>query len=185
MQARLAAGTTLKATVSLPDYPAGSGWVLHYRLALRSGSGAAIDLVCTASGDDHLLSIAYATTAAWPAGAYTVNAWVTNGTERHVVDSECGELVVTADPSAFGAGVDQRSQAEIALAAVKSMLAGKASYGVEMYRIAGRELRSYTMADMIKLEAKLRGEVNAEYIAAGKPAPYPAAGPRRILTRFA
>lgn len=183
MQSRLAAGTTLKYTASLAAYPASAGWVLRYRLAVRTGSGTPIDLTCTASGDDHQLTVAYATTAAWAPGTYNVAAFVERAGERFEVPEEAGTLVVTPDPAAITAGVETRSQAEVALAAVQSLLAGKASSGVESYEVAGRQLKSYPLPDLIKLEAKLKAQVNAEAVLAGKAAPYPSTGIRRILTR--
>lgn len=184
MQASIAAGTTLKATVSLTDYPASAGWVLHYRLALRSGSGTPIDIVGTASGDGHQVTVAHGTTANWPAGTYTVNAWVDNGTDRFSVSSESGQIIVTPNPATLAAGVDQRSAAVINLAAVQALLGGKAASGMERYAINGRELRSYPLADLIKLEAKLKAEVNAELASAGRAPLYNSGRIRPILMRL-
>ncbi len=174
MQSRLAAGTTLKATVSLPDYPASAGWALRYRLARRDRSGAGIDISAAADGDNHALAVPFATTASWAPGTYTVRAWVEKAGERFEVPAECGELVVTPDPAGFGSGVDGRSQAEVALANVQALLTGKAGSGVESYRIAGRELRSYPLAELLRLESKLKAEVNSEHALAGKAPPYAA-----------
>lgn len=185
MQSRLAAGTTLKHTASLAAYPASAGWVLHYRLALRTGAGAPVDLAATASGDDHQLTVAFGSTAAWTVGTYNVTAYVELAGERFEVPEEAGTLVVTPDPATITAGVETRSQAEIALAAVQALLAGKAASGVESYEVAGRQLKSYALPDLIKLEGKLKNQVNAEAILAGKAAPYPSTGIRRILTRLA
>ena len=182
MQAQLAAGTTLKFTVSLADYPASAGWVLAYRLAPRV-SGTAIDISSTASGDDHLVNVAKATTAAWAAGAYGVVAWVDNGTDRFNVASEGGEIAITPNPATLGAGVDQRSSAEIALSNVQALLQGKASSGVQYYTINGRQLGSYSLPDLMRLESKLKADVDRERVAAGRPAIHGGTRIQRILVR--
>lgn len=184
MQAKLAAGTTLKFTVSLPDYPASAGWVLSYRLAPRV-VGSAIDVTSTASGADHLVNVAKGTTAGWVPGTYGVLAWVDNGTDRFPVSSESGEIVVTPNPATLASGVDQRSGAEIALTNVQALLQGKASTGVQSYTINGRELSSYSLPDLMRLEHKLKTDVDRERVAAGKPALYGGTRIQRILVRTA
>lgn len=182
MQSSIVAGDTLSFTVTLADYPASAGWTLSYRLTPRA-AGSAITFAATASGDDHQVDVDAATTAGWAQGSYTSGAWVSNGGgERYTVASEGGQVVIQPDPSALPAGTDTRSDAEIALANVSALLKGKAGSGVEQYVINGRQLRSYPLADLIKLEAKLRAEVNAERVAAGlQPS---GGGVRRILVRM-
>ena len=184
MQATLAAGTTLKTTVDLPDYPAGDGWVLAYRLAPRGAAGAVIDITTTALVDAHQVNVPKATTAGWVAATYTVTAWVDDGTDRYPVASESGEITITPDPSTLAAGIDQRSAAEIALANIQATLAGKASSGTMEYTINGRQLRSYPLPDLLRLEAKFKAEVNSQHIQAGKAAPYTTGRPQRILARM-
>lgn len=182
MQAQLAAGTTLKAVASLPDYPASAGWVLSYRLT-PAAAGPAITFVASASGDDHAVLVPRGTTANWAPGVYTVTAWVDKGAERYSVDSEGGRITVTPDPANLTAGTDLRSQSEIALAAVQSLLAGKAASGTAEYTINGRQLKSYSLAELMRLEAKLKADVDRERIAAGQQPQHGAGRIRRILTR--
>jgi hypothetical protein len=167
MQAQLAAGTTLKFSVTLADYSAADGWALAYRLAPRT-AGTPIDITSTASGTDHLVNVAKATTAAWAPGTYTVAAWVDNGTDRFDVASESGEIVITPNPATLAGGADQRSQAEIALDKVQALLQGKAGSGVMEYQINGRQLRSYSLPDLLRFESKLKTDVDRERVAAGK-----------------
>lgn len=187
MQATLAAGTTLKSTVTLSDYPASEGWALAYRLAPRGGGPAitAIDISTTASDDDYLVNVPKATTAAWVADTYTVTAWVDDGTDRFPVPSECGEITVTPNPATLPVGIDTRSSAAIALEAVQAVLLGKATSGTMEYQINGRQLRSYPLPDLMRLEAKLKADVDRELIAAGKDPVHGAGRPRTIWTRFA
>lgn len=182
MQAQIAAGTTLKFTVTLAAYPASAGWVLAYRLAPRV-AGAPIDITGAASGADHLVSVAKGTTASWASGIYTVAAWVDNGADRFEVDSEAGEITITPNPATLAAGIDQRSSAEVSLANVQALLQGKASSGTQEYTINGRQLRSYPLPDLLRLEAKLKTDVDRERIAAGKTPLHGGGRIQRILVR--
>jgi hypothetical protein len=178
----LAAGDTLRYTVTLADYPA-DVWTLHYRLAPRL-LGAAITITAGASGAAHAVTVSAATTAGWVDGPYTCTAWVTNaGGDRHSIDSETGPLTIRPNPATLAAGTDTRSTAEKSLAAVQALLAGKADSGVESYQIAGRQLSSYPLGDLLRLESKLKREIDFERLAAGMQTQYRGGGVRRILIR--
>ena len=58
----LVAGDTVTWQKTLSDYPASDGWVLSYRLINAAGN---IDITSSASGDDHLVSVAATATAGW------------------------------------------------------------------------------------------------------------------------
>jgi hypothetical protein len=68
---------------------------------------------------------------------------------------------------------------------VKALLTGKATSGVESYRINDRELRSYSITELLKLQQSLAAEVAAETKAAGLMGANAAGGRRRILVRCA
>lgn len=179
------AGDTFRTVRSWPDYPASAGWVLYYRFSPRA-AGTPVDVTCTADGDAHKLLVAAATTANWPAGTYSVGAWVVKAGERYTIAAEGGSLVIAPNPASLAGGTDTRSEAERMLAAVQSLISGKATSGVESYTIAGRQLTSYPLPDLLKLERKLQADVDRERIAAGLPPLYGGiTGPRRILLRAA
>lgn len=183
MHPALFAGLTLRLTVNLAGYPASEGWALKYRFSPRV-AGSPIDVSTTPSGVAHLLDVPPATTAQWAPGAYTCSAWVEHGNgEKHAVPSESGQLLIKPNPTSLSAGVDTRTDAELALAAVQALLKGKADSGVQSYQIAGRELRSYSLAELLRLETKLKTEVAAEQAAAGKPSSG-AGSVRRIFVRM-
>lgn len=165
MQSRFTVGDTFEQTTSLPDYPAGAGWVLKYRLLPRDAAGAAIDLTCVASGDDHVANATAAATAGWKAGSYTWSSWVELGGVKHSIAQ--GQITLAPDPRVFSGVLDGRSQAEIALANIRSVLAGVASKNVLRYEIGGRSLEHYQIAELIKLESKLAQDVKREQNAAG------------------
>jgi hypothetical protein len=115
----LTAGDTFSLTASLPDYPAGDGWVLKLRFVPHS-AGTAIAITGTASGDDHVASATATATAAYTAGAYSATAWVELGAVKTTV--ETGSLQILPDPRVV-ATLDNRSTAEVALAAAEAALA--------------------------------------------------------------
>jgi hypothetical protein len=185
MQSRIVAGDTLKPpAVRLADYPASDGWVLHYRLTPR-GTGSAITFSATADGDDHQVEVSAATTANWAPGAYTCAAWVAKGALRYSVPSEGGQVTVDPNPATLPPGTDTRSAAEINLAAVQAVLTNRATDGVLEHQINGRQLRLMGMDELLKLEARLKSEVNAEDVAAGRPPRFGLGRVRAIYTRIA
>ena len=168
MQTTLVAGETLNYLASVPQYPASAGWTLTLYLNRLAG-GTAVNYTSTASGDDHLLQVSGTTTAAWSAGAYGWQIWATLGAERYQISQ--GQLEVRPSLIGAAAGTDTRTAAEVALDAVQSMIRGTATSGVLSYQINGRELRRYSMAELLMLESKLQTDVarerNAARVAAG------------------
>lgn len=172
--ARLIAGDTAKWLRQLSDFPASVGWVLTYRLV---NAGHAYSFSGSASGDDHLINVAAATTAAWVAGDYSWRAQVALAGEVYTVAS--GQIVI--EP-AFSAAIDARSTARQTLDAVEAMLQGRASSGVAEYQIAGRQLRHIPIPELLTLRDRLRMDVAREdaanAVASG------ASVPGRIAVRF-
>jgi|CXWL01.1.fsa_nt_gi hypothetical protein len=164
MQTSLVAGETLNYRVSVADYSAAAGWALTLYLNPRAG-GTNLSVASTADGTDHLLQVAAAATVSWAAGSYAWEIWASLGGERYRI--QAGQLDVRASLIGASAGLDTRSAAELALAAVTAMLTGRAGDGVQRYKINDRELWRYPLPDLIKLEAKLKAEVAAERRAAG------------------
>ena len=172
--ARIVAGDTAKWLRSLPDFPASSGWSLTYRLV---NAGAAYSFTSTASGDDHLITVSAATTAGWTAGDYSWRTQATLSGEVYTIAS--GQIVI--DP-AFGSAIDARSDARKALDAVDAMLLGRATSGVQEYKIAGRMLMHIPIPELLALRDRLRMDVSREdaanAVASG------ASLPGRIAVRF-
>jgi len=172
------AGDTLTWSKSLADYPA-SGWVLHYRLINAAGK---IDITASASGNDHLVNVAAATTAAYAAGTYTWQAYVTQGAERHTVGT--GAMVIRPDLAAQAGGFEGRSTWQKTLDDLRAALAAwlTSSGQVAEYEIAGRRMKFASAADIRQriaiAERELARESQADLAAAGK-----ALG-RQVYVRF-
>lgn len=173
------AGDTTTWQKTLSDYPASAGWVLAYRLI---NTASVINITAAASGDDHLVTVAAATTAAYSAGVYTWVSHVTLGAERYTIGK--GSVTVQPDLAAQTAGFDARSTAQKALDDLRAALLGwlSTSGHVQEYEIAGRRMRFATAADIqarIGLaEREVAREAAAQRLAAGLPAN------NRIYVRF-
>lgn len=164
MQSQLVAGETLNYRATVAQYPASDGWALRLVMNPRSG-GAVITINSMADGDAHLVRAPADATALWAAGAYGWELWALKAGEQYRIDA--GQLEVLPGLLSASGGVDTRSQAEQALAAIEATLAGKASSAVQSYQINGRHLSSYSIGELVKLRELYRREVASERRAAG------------------
>jgi hypothetical protein len=139
------------------------GWTLRLQL---TGKAFAVGFDATPSGSAHLFSLSAATTAAWIAGSYSTTLTASRGTERYTLSG--GRLAITPNYQTAGA-LDTRSTAQRGLDNVNEMLSapGGVSAGVQSYKIAGRELSRYSIAELLKLRDHLKAEVRAERVEAG------------------
>lgn len=157
------AGDTLAWTKSLSDYSASAGWVLSYRLINAAGK---YDITATASGADHAVTVAAATSATYTPGWYDWQAVVTKAAERYTVGS--GRMQVLPNLAAQSAGYDDRSQArkilELLLTAYESAATSRA-YVFE-YEIAGRRMKFNSKAEWIMEINFWKAQVAAEERAA-------------------
>lgn len=152
--ASFVAGDTVKFTRRYADYPASAGWVLTFAFAgVDTFAGT-----CTqnGTGDDFLVALAAATTAAKPAGVYQYLASATLAGEVYTVDS--GSLVVLPNVRTAAAGALQ-SHAEKMVALLEAALVALASSGttaatVQSYTIGDR---SVTYRDVPDLHRELQG----------------------------
>ena len=109
---QLTAGDTISWRRSLRDYSAAAGWVLSYALVQRA-TGLRILFSTTASGSDHVVSVAAAESAGWMAGEYDGQGYVIKGTERYQVWR--GTVVILANYGATEEVGDPRSKAKVIL----------------------------------------------------------------------
>lgn len=166
---RVRAGDTVAWVKSLADYPANAGWTLSYRAVNASG---AIDITTAASGADHRVNVAPATSAVWVAGDYTLLAWVTDGTDR--VTLPPAKITILPNLAAVSAaGYDARSQAKKMLDAIDAALLSLASgerLAVIEAECAARRVK-YDLTGLMKLRnvyaASVAAEDNAERAALG------------------
>lgn len=155
------AGDTVTWSKVLADYPASAGWVLNYRLINVSGK---IDITASASGDDHVVLVAAATTAAWKSGSYAWQAYVTKTTERYTVGS--GSIIVKPDITACSM-LETRSAARQALELLDAAMVARGSQAwTQEYEIAGRRMKFISASDFMAYRSKIVAEVAREDAAA-------------------
>lgn len=154
------AGDSFAALLDGSTYPASAGWAATLVLI----GPARHTLAAAASGDDHAVSVAGASTATWPPGAYAMRAMYSKAADRYSV--ELGSLAVAANPAAIT--TDARalmSASEQALqdleAAYRAHLAS-GNVHVASYTIAGRSMQYRTLADLLKALSNARRDVAAD-----------------------
>lgn len=152
------AGLTWQWTRSSADYPAPS-WVLTYYFKQLKAGGTHFSVAATASGADHAVTIAAATTAAYTADEYSWSAIAVKGAEAFEVDT--GVLTILPRYDA-GAALDDRSHARKMLDALEAVLESRAGSDVLEYEIAGRRLKKMSAEDLTKWHAYYAGKVAAE-----------------------
>lgn len=155
----ITAGDTLSWKITLGDYPASAGWVLTYALVNAAGQ---LTITAAASGDDHLVTVTAATSAAYAPGTYSWQAYVTKTTERYRVGN--GMLVVLANLAAQVGGLDLRTPAKVALDKIDAWLKDPGTLPfVSEYEIAGRHMK---YADVLAMRSRLAADVGREENAA-------------------
>ena len=183
---QITAGQTINWIVTgQPDYPASAGWVVTFYLNPPVG-GTPVSIAGTASGDDHLIRAVGSTTQAWAPGTWNWQIWA----EKAGADTYpggAGQIEIVASLRNAAAGVDLRSDAQIGLDNIRAMMlsligSAQASGGVKRYRIGGRELERYDLADLRALETQYITRVKAERVAEALKANRP--DPRKTQVRM-
>lgn len=155
--ATLRAGDTAIWSRSLADYPASAGWAITITLVK---AGTKITVVSVADGDAHKSTVAAATTAGWVAGSYAYQERVTLGAESYTIGT--GNIDIMADfASATASGMDARQHAQRTLDALEAWIENR-DIGVAEYEIAGRRLKTISIADLLLLRDRYKREVRAQ-----------------------
>ena len=175
--ATLRAGDSIEWVSGASDYPANAGWTLSWRLINPSGK---IDITSSASGADHAVAVAAATSAAWPAGRYEWVCFANNAGQRKTIAT--GLTEVLPDLAAQTAGFDTRTTARKLLDAIESALINRASRTDLEYEIAGRRIKSMSHGELLSARDKLKREVASEEKSARVAAGLSAGN--RVLVRF-
>ncbi len=169
------AGDTVTWRRSLIDFPASAGWSLTYYMLGPSP----LSISSTADGDDHVIYAPPATTAAWPPGTYTWNAYATLGGDRYLAAS--GQIVVLVNLAT--AITPARSSFRIQLAAVQAVLEGTSTYSQRVVEINGKRLDRHSLVELMHVQNVLLHRVQMEDDAARVAAGLPSRS--SVLVRFA
>jgi hypothetical protein len=163
-------------TISALDY------TLMYCLR---GTGAALDLNGVTNGSGWKFSLTTVQSAALNATAANVmwywNAYASKSGER-VLAGE-GQITIKPNFASLATSYDGRTQAEKDFEAVKAEITNRISGGATLeYSIGNRQLKKEPIAELIKLQDRLKTEINrqraAQRIANGQ------GNPGKVMVRF-
>ena len=147
-QDTLIVGDTLSFLTVSADYPASSGWVLHYYLVPRAVGPAPLELTSAAEGEDHRISVDATVTATWTPGFYSWSVRAIKAAEKYTIETLRGQLEVLQNPATAVAGYDGRSQAVRAYDDARVAVAAWTPT-LRRYKIGEREQEFSTKAEAI------------------------------------
>jgi len=145
-------GTTVKYRKTLSDYPASGGGTLTLHLAGAKN----LDATAQADGDDYLVTLTPAATAALPAGLYRwVERW-SDGTD--VLQVGEGVTTITPDLAASAEG-SQQEWLDRVIAALEAHIEGRLPAGIESGQIAGRLISKIPIKEAVQLLSSFRSQL--------------------------
>lgn len=151
------------------DYPPAEGYSLSYVFVNRTANYAIGGAMVTNGPQNYEVTVPAATTAAWAAGWYRWQAYITDSAtppNRRTVGE--GEVQVLPNLQALTGGLDEREPDEIMLDAVVALMSNKVLTDAQEYKIQERELRNYTWEEITKLRNDLEARVRAIRIQRGE-----------------
>ncbi len=140
-------GESLEWTKSLNDYPA-SAWTLTYYFR---GAGKGFNSAATAEGDDFHVAVDESVTAEMSVGAYSWEAWVTDGSDHFMIERGETKVMQNLKTMAVTSTFDNRSQVKKILDAIDTLIAGRVPQDVHQYVIGNRQLQHIPVEQLIKL----------------------------------
>jgi hypothetical protein len=167
-------GETIEWSKALAAYSPAEGWALTYYF--RNASGTGFDATATAGVNSWEVSVVVPANVG--AGRIDWEAWVKKGSDERLADKGTATVTASLKATAANAQVDNRSQAEKDLDAVRAALFPATSASVQEYEIGGvnssRRIRHFEKSELLALETSLAQRVNAERRASarGNGAPY-------------
>lgn len=151
------------------DYPV-AAYTLTYSLQREGDTGAPTTFDATEVGNVYKVVVPAVTTAVKAAGSWRWVATMLRTADNARVAIASGLFLVKPNPAA---AYDARSHASKVLAAIESLIEGKAASDVASYSIAGRSLTKLTFAELLQARTFYRREVKRERdvvnAAAGRP----------------
>jgi len=141
-------GITAKWTESFADYPA-TEWALNYYFR---GVGTGKDVSATADGTDFDVEIPATSTDDFTVGNYKYQAVVSKDDEKYIVSE--GIVLIKQGLAAVEVAttVETRSANQIVLDKIRAMISGAVDKNVQEYTINNRQLKHYTLKELMDLE---------------------------------
>jgi hypothetical protein len=148
-----------KKTALAETYPPAS-YSAEYVARVASGQSGEIKLAAIERTDYYLFQATSAVSAAFEVGYYHWQLEVTQTSSGNRIVVARGEFEAIADLDNNGA--DPRSNSEIMLAKIESLLIGRADKDVSSYSIQGRSISKMTISDLLLWRDYYRKEVAKE-----------------------
>lgn len=164
------AGDTVGWSKSFDQYPPSGGYSLSYVFVSKSALYAVAGNMVTAGQNNYSIEIPAATTAAWAAGTYRWQSYITSADGKRFTVGE-GVAEVLPNLQVATAGVDDREPDEIILDNIIAMLTNKATADVQEYEISGRRLNRYTWKELMTMRSTYEKRVRAIRIRRGEVPP--------------
>jgi len=158
----LTAGDTVQWTRSISDYLPADGWVLSY--SFRKSGATVINITAGASGADHYVNVSAATSAAWGAGVWDVQGYVTLGAARHQVFASL--ITILPNLAVLTSGFDPRSYAKQVLDAIEVVQLAEASKTLVSWSGLELSIAKMPLLDRERLRDRYRVEYQGEQTAA-------------------
>lgn len=159
-----------KRTDLSAEYPTDS-YTLTYSADKQGSGSTTFSITATETNGEYLVEVASATTAAYTAGTYNWQAYITRTSDSARVTVGTGVFKVLASMSASTA--DPRSHAKKTLDAIEAVIESRATVDQMSYTIQGRSLAKTPLPDLQKFRdyyrAEYAAEVNVERRKNGKP----------------
>lgn len=133
---------------------------LTYSLRLEGDGTDEIEITANEDGQDYLVEVASATTAAYTAGRYHWQAYITRSSDSERITVDRGVLEVIADRDESTA--DPRSHVKKTLDALEATIEGRATKADQGYTIEGRSLSRMSMDELIRAHGIYQAKYNAE-----------------------
>jgi hypothetical protein len=151
------------------DYPLGL-YTLNYSMQREGDTAAPMTFAAFEIGSIYKVIVAATTTVSKSAGNWRWVAYMVRSADAARVAIGSGLFVVKPDPAS---AYDARSHAVKILAAIESLIEGRAASDVNSYSIAGRSLTKLSVDDLLRWRAyykrEVRRERDAANAAAGRP----------------
>ena len=167
---KIRAGDAITWQRSFDAYPPSGGYTLSYVFVSRNSQYVVAGAAIVEQNGNYVITVPSATTAKWVAGWYRWQAYIIDSNANRTTVGE-GMAEVLPNLELATSGIDDREPDEVVLDNIKLMLSNKATRDVQEYKIADRELRSYSWQELTRMRTLYEQRVRKLRIARGERLP--------------
>ena len=137
-----------------------SAYALTYDARLQGSGSTTISITASESGDDYLVEVASATTAAYTPGTYTWAAYITRSSDSQRIQIDSGEWKIKTNLSSDTS--DPRDHDEKMVDYLETTLESLAQKLAASYSVSDRSNTLQSMADVREQLDEYRGRVRSK-----------------------